>query len=398
MEDAGLTGAWSYNAETNTVSVVGGISGFLDAYNADVAGGWGKIHKQGENQFLLECKLQIGDGSTPTVFADTNKQVVLSNAVISTTSDTSRRFIQILDEAVFTLGAVDNPTLKVTSGGCHILNLEETNYYYAIHSSSAAQVYLYSSSFSGANLAMDSLLFLNGQEVRVWNCQFNGRSHIAYLNNGSVYNVMALSTATALRRVVNAVVDKVAALGCWRGVWFQNEISQRISNVFSRESNKGIRVENIGGFDQFLVNPDFDTYTFEWVGTNTGKIFRQYEFDLKVTDKNNGPIEDAAVKLCDQNGAETFTTTTNPTGKIDTQTVTRGYYDQAHNDALQDYTPHTLTITKQGYQTYTKKFFLEHKTQWETKLSRAQHILLNQGTPTLNLKPSDPENIQTLQL
>jgi hypothetical protein len=86
------------------------------------------------------------------------------------------------------------------------------------------------------------------------------------------------------------------------------------------------------------------------------------------------------------------TTSHSENGNIATQTVSRGYYDQAHGNTLQDYGPHTLTIIKAGYQNYIKKLTLSAKTAWEVKLAKAQHILLNSGRPVLNLKPSDPEN------
>jgi hypothetical protein len=57
-----------------------------------------------------------------------------------------------------------------------------------------------------------------------------------------------------------------------------------------------------------------------------------------------------------------------------------------------------LTISKAGYQTYVKKFVLGAKTAWEIKLARANTILFDQGTPVLNLKPSDPENKNVMVL
>jgi len=72
--------------------------------------------------------------------------------------------------------------------------------------------------------------------------------------------------------------------------------------------------------------------------------------------------------------------------------VSRGYYDQAHGNTLQDYGPHTLTITKAGYQTYVKKFVLSAKTSWEIKLAQANGLFFSAGKPILNINPSDPEN------
>jgi hypothetical protein len=137
-------------------------------------------------------------------------------------------------------------------------------------------------------------------------------------------------------------------------------------------------------------------WTFNWdesegLLTNT-TVYRQYTFDLKVTNKDNNNISGATVTLKNKYGDSIFIVSTAADGTIATQTVTRGYYNKANGSDLIDESPHTLTITKAGYQTYVKKFILSSKTAWEIKLAKAQQVLLNSGRPVLNLKPSDPEN------
>jgi hypothetical protein len=146
----------------------------------------------------------------------------------------------------------------------------------------------------------------------------------------------------------------------------------------------------------YLINADTDTWNTNWVGAQAGILYRQYTFDFTVTDSAGTPISGATVTLKDKNGNTVFSLTTDVNGKISTQTVTRGYYDQPRGNTLQDYSPHTLTITKAGWQKYVKTFTLAEKTKWEIKLAKVQPILLSAGNPVVNLNPANPENNNVL--
>jgi hypothetical protein len=171
--------------------------------------------------------------------------------------------------------------------------------------------------------------------------------------------------------------------------------SATITNPYVRNVQYTIEIQSVTNSNCHVVNMDYDSenWTFGWYGTDTGtRVYRQYTVNLKVTDKDNNPINGATATVKDKDGNQIFSVNTDANGNIATQTVSRGYYDQPHGNILQDYSPHVLTITKPGYQTYVKKFALSAKTAWEIKLAKAQHILLDSGRPVLNLKPSDPEN------
>jgi hypothetical protein len=92
--------------------------------------------------------------------------------------------------------------------------------------------------------------------------------------------------------------------------------------------------------------------------------------DIKVTDKDNTPLQSATVALIDKNGTSIFSVTTDANGNIAQQTVTRGTYDYSHDQTLQDLSPHTLTIYKQGYRYYKKIFTLDVQKVWEIKLDK----------------------------
>jgi hypothetical protein len=143
--------------------------------------------------------------------------------------------------------------------------------------------------------------------------------------------------------------------------------------------------------NHYVINCESDTWHFtpaNWYGA-TGKVYRQYEFDLTVTDREGNPLQGATVTLTDKNGTAVFTATTDANGAIQTQTGTKGYYDQAHGDTLQENSPHTLNVTRAGYLRYVKKFRLTQKTRWEIKLYRVPPVLLDFGLPALPLFPSE---------
>jgi hypothetical protein len=172
--------------------------------------------------------------------------------------------------------------------------------------------------------------------------------------------------------------------------------TRTIKNLVAKNVATLVRIQNSNPTIA-LLNPDVDAWTFLWVNCPTAKVYRQYEFDLTATDKEGNPLEAAAVTLADKDGAVVFTATTGANGAIATQTVSRGYYQQSTGNALQEYSPHTLTIAKAGYQTYVKKFVLAEKTRWTVKLAKAQTILLDCGGLVLNLAAAEPENKHVLE-
>lgn len=100
-------------------------------------------------------------------------------------------------------------------------------------------------------------------------------------------------------------------------------------------------------------------------------MWDQYEFDLKVIDKDNVAINAATVKVWDKDSNLIVDTTTNASGVITTQTISRGYYNQANGNTLQEKSPHLIKIEKAGYTTYEADFTLDDKTNWLIALQPA---------------------------
>jgi hypothetical protein len=202
-----------------------------------------------------------------------------------------------------------------------------------------------------------------------------------------------------LRTRAGCTVNQIFVVGTSYIIGFYWSPSVTLSNVNGGTTGALSVMVGGGGMENvtaWFIDCIMNKWTFNWdesegLLTNT-TVYRQYTFDLKVTDKDNNNISGATVTLKNKYGDSIFIVSTAADGTIATQTVTRGYYNKANGSDLIDESPHTLTITKAGYQTYVKKFTLTAKITWEIKIAKAQQVLLNSGRPVLNLKPSDPEN------
>ncbi len=97
---------------------------------------------------------------------------------------------------------------------------------------------------------------------------------------------------------------------------------------------------------------------------SSGKIYRQYTFNLKVVDEGGNPIGGATVKVYDKNNNLIFEKITDANGQIPEQIITDGYF----NPSFHSYSPHTLIVEKEGYETYQIQFTPTKPIDWEISL------------------------------
>ena len=97
--------------------------------------------------------------------------------------------------------------------------------------------------------------------------------------------------------------------------------------------------------------------------------------------------------------AITPTTYTDVNGNIPTRCTTRGYYDSAHGDILQDYAPLLLVITKDGYQDYRDEMNIAMKTAYQISMNRVVPVLVGaSGKLQVDLMPTNPVNMMLLDV
>jgi len=143
-----------------------------------------------------------------------------------------------------------------------------------------------------------------------------------------------------------------------------------MSNITLRaRGTRDIAIQALSA-NAYLIDCDLPNWDFGWWGGGmTHKVYRQYTFNLQVTEEDGTPIQTANVVLTNAASAEVFNVNTDASGLIAEQTVSRGYYAQATGNTLQDYGPFTLTITKAGYVTYIQEgIILDEKIDWRTAL------------------------------
>lgn len=372
--------AITYTAAVNIITVTGYTSGtpctFLDIYNADVAGAWGVVTRQCTNQYCIQARLQIGDGSTATWFADENQQIIIPTGVITGGGWVS--WCSKKANANFRLGKCTNTTKKLTEAGCHIWITRDAAGSLTIldGENSSGNVEIYGSQIYFSQGAQQCR-FYRCQNGKFWGNNFDHKIQIASATGLDVYNNDYFNVYSGLF----AVGGTFDLLRFYRTIYITNLDGTTASNITIKNV---IAVENTyvaRGFNTaknlYMINFDVETWAFTY-SSYTGKFYRQYEFDLKVIDKDNAAINAATVKIWDKDSNLIVDTTTNASGVIATQTITRGYYNQANGNTLQEASPHLIKIEKAGYTTYEADFTLEDKTDWlialQTGVSAARQI------------------------
>ena len=369
--------AITYNAGTNIITVTGYTEAtpcnFTDIYNADVAGGWGKVTKQGAKHFFFQCYLAIGDGSTTTHFADKDAYIYFDELGGNWAS-----YIKVYNHAHFTLGELVDASKKSTRRGCTICHNATSNpkrIINILHGDAVCKFYssLIANGGSYRGMAIYAEDSAAVPDVTLYNCSVL-MAALSKVNN-DIYNFTATGDKT-----VDSTYVFLSTSGLMDGVTIRNVTRPLYANYSYPMTVKNMSLydyTDIGIYalatDIYFINCDiqFPTWNFNNNNNQGGKIYRQYEFDLKVTDKDNVAIQTATVKIWDKDSNLIVDTTTDASGDIATQTITRGYYNQANGNTLQEASPHLIKIEKAGYTTYEADFTLDDKTDWLIALQAA---------------------------
>ena len=477
---------WTYDVPTNTASAQGaGATDFPALVAADIAGGWGKFGADSTGKVItIGAHIVVGDGVNAAAMSGTGLGLIFLNGVL--TAD-NQYFVKVSSASSFVLGSAINTTAKTTSDGCQLTFLETTRYYNAILSnSSTSTTYLYGCTFFTPANGAEGFVWAN----RIWNCIFQGS---VYPHNvfGLSSDIDSLIVGRTLRRfnvsvVTNNITMKPAGGTSCNVIWCQSSASI-FKNVFLPvipAYTQFIRVESTNANDHYFINVNKGNAVFYWAGTNTGKAYWQYEFDLQVVDnQNNGtPLQGARYRVYDKNGNELTktgsgytsapnvvlsappaggvqatahavlepngqgailnfvidnpgsgyitpptvtvnapasgvtatalatiiegavsaiipTTYTDASGNIPTRCVTRGYYNAANGDTLQDYAPLLIVVTKDGYQEYRDEMNIAMKTAYQISMNRVVPVLVGAGGKLqVDLTPTNPVSLMFLDV
>ena len=352
-------GSITYDSGSNTIKVVGFSESspctFEDIYQADVSNGWGVVSKQGDNQYYFSCTLQIGDGSTETWLADENK-------AISFTGD--KGYIYVFKYGHLRLGHIVNEEKRTTRNGCYLYN-NASEYYYLILCNDGGVIEIYSSLLKAKKGAS---LTLYGSGHKIWNSVISsyitGQSHI------DMYRTTIQSVTHGVRFIPTYANDIIISNAWYAIDLYSISGDKTVKNLKLIDEITSFRTYNFNG-NLHAINT-ICKWTFSWGWNSNGKIYRQYTYNLKVVDEEGNPISGAKVSVYNRSGYLEFEDITDANGQIPEQIVTRGYYDQAHGKTLVDFSPHTLVIEKEGYETYTMQFTPTEAIDWQISLKKAE--------------------------
>jgi len=329
---------------------------FTDIYNADVAGGWGVWTKQGSKQFYSTACLKIGDGSTATWFGDTDAMLEFADSM---SVYWTKFLISGEINSHIILGNLIHEANKITDSG----------------------VTLYLGN-NGATIGRNGSLSNIIPDIRFYSCKIystaaqhnmrlTGKMYNTDIEAGQLYqcsidyyNVYFVSGASIFS-YPSGTFEMVTIKNSSYPIYIGSAITGTYTFIspILKGNTYVVRAESSSSTVN-LVNADVDNWVFWWQGGSSSVIYRQYEFDLKVIDKDNTAIQTATVKIWDKDSNLIVNTTTDANGDITTQTITRGYYNQANGNTLQEASPHLIKIEKAGYTTYEADFTLEQKTDW----------------------------------
>ncbi len=327
--------AITYNATDNIITLDGtNTYSFEDIYNADQAGGWGVVSKQGDDQYFIEANITLGDGTNKT-------QIVDEDCAIQLGTGTNQRWMETKTNSIF----------KLTTSYFEWYAPYLTKYF-------RGKTYFYNSviykrgdaSYHEPSIYNDTEILNSYLDVKGWYYRFGK----ATINN----SIFSLANNRLWLYGDEFDIDELKVKNGDIGLQIGYGLTVKGENIILENNTTDIYLEN-DNTNFILVNSQFDKTKLKF-DTETNILYDKFEFKIKIVDKDNNPLEGATVILYDKNNNWIFGEVTDENGEISTQEITYRKFEGTDETEV-IYTPHTLKITKDGYTDYEAKITIDHK-------------------------------------
>lgn len=406
-----------YDCSRGDLFVSGGTSGtpanFNDIYNADVAAGWntfqrtlqpGSLSQTGEQIYTCHDNLKISDYFTDSFFTFIGDSAVLTNST----------------NAVITFGTRGAYGNLYGGGKIVVVNPMAENHNWKFFGTQFNGTVFVAAGFNSMQTFVVFPIIDTG--CKLYGCTFEGIGQLQQptlqgtnliVDGLNIYNaryglqIAAASFATAsFNKVI--IMGGTGIYGAWTGntdATFRNFEFRNVNRFCVHYVNSAYPIVNLN-----MVN-------FVNIGTSAQDIedtaliglywtiYEKYEFNLKVIDSSGTAISGATVTITDTAGTLLHTLTTNVTGDVTQQDITyktytagtlySATYRQYKADVITTLTPHTIVISKAGYQTKTIKYTVNRKmTEVETleKQIPMFNIIGDDAKLVVNSNPTNPGN------
>jgi len=374
-EDIKITGNGTYYVselfKILTHTQVTAFSGRSFDYSL-VQGQWGVVWKQGGRQFLIEAKLYIGDGNVETWLVSEEETVVNLAPIYHT--------FRISNKAHFRAGRLENEV--ATKGSVFLFPVNWGGYNkHVFRVESGGYLELYSSRIMGLRPTSDcycpSISWERFSHIKLRHV------HIEHINQLRIRTTDIDSDWLTIERCASGITI-MAAIPPMSHTIIKLQSSDNVSAGGLGVSSYATHLEfefrdvileqnvydvSAGMHNIFhFINPTWEE-SLQWYG-DEGELRVEWTFNLKVVDKNGNPIQGTKAVLWDINGNKVFEKVADSNGIIAEKIVEEKRYVNPDTTPTY-YTPHTIEITKGGYQAYKEKFTLNKKIDWTIALEHS---------------------------
>jgi len=318
---------------------------------------WGVVWRNAE-QFKIDCSINIINAT----ISDKNKQVIFPHLAVT-------NIIEYDSDSWLKFGESKDASLKIGSEGVDFIS-EDTGICYflfgQIAMSTGYGIELYGCSFTMTEATgAGNLRYLsyNGTLAPIWNCILHKTALFQCKADAS--NIFISDSSIGLNAPhIDSINNNFYIVDCGYGIY--SVFPTNFTDFYFKGSTiKDFRIrKNV----EYHAIDCVAEWSISWfAGGVTGKLYRDYTFNINVTAALNGTArENATVTIHNKNGL-VGSWASFPNGSIPEQVLVMGYYP-ANSETLIDYNPYTLTISASGYATYEQTFTLSSTNQWEISL------------------------------
>lgn len=314
------------------------VFSIIDLYNADVAGNWGVIKKIDGNTYQVNAFIVFHNGM---YWAEKDKTIIFNGGFDATKTNTT-----------FTTGEIDG---NKTSRGCDIiLSSEWLSSFVITNLYSYNTVWRTRQSYNSISVPTNfsGVSFTNGLVQDCLISYIRSFVPLGGTTNAKLKNITYIGFDNAFSSG-SATFENVRLLTGSRA--YQGTAGQTITGrgLYVEGAQYGVMLFIGLNITVNLIDSQFDSVG-GCLADSTGSVFNdKVSLNMNITDSEGNPIE-ATIKVYDRENIEIVNTTSDITGKITEQLLTRDKYTVSNKtiSSADHRYPFKIIVSKPGYETY----------------------------------------------
>jgi hypothetical protein len=336
----------SITYSSGTITIAGETATPEDLWDADQAGGWGVVSRQGLSaryQYYIAAQISLGVGGH---FVCEELDVIINGGnkppIVSTSSDSGMRF-----------GAID--ANGDTYNGCSVTFVCTSTASLiefpvgAANLSDACDFEVYASTvdgyFAGPNGLFGRFYRGDDQIVKIRDSTFQNmkfgmrlRGTASFMKDVEFSNISGIFSPFTTYGELGGGISGILVRKSYQGAYFQSDFGDAtVRNFAARNNTRTMNFRNVAGSsgNYYSIDGNLETpLDIFWQFNNTvSKFFVQFSFNKtykKASDSS--PLEGARVYIEDADGTQATNATTNASGVLAEQVLTKETYRYLDGD------------------------------------------------------------------